>query len=91
VQTPTSIPDSVQLLVITVEVTSILSNAVIRKMRHSSKVCLQMAESDVSSSIVVNIQISEATTIMQRFDRVVPRTGDLEPQRLINADVLGSI
>jgi hypothetical protein len=87
----TGIPDSVQFFVITVKVTGILSNTVIRKMRHSSKVCLQMAESDVSGSIVVHIQVSEATTIMQRLDRVVPWTGDLEPQRLVNADVLGSI
>lgn len=91
VQIHTSIPYSVELFVIAMEIACVLTNAVVREMRHGSKVCLQVAERNIASGVVVDVKISETTTIMKRLNRVIAWSSNLEPQCLVNGNVLRGV
>ena len=51
----TSIPSSVELLVTTMEVSSVVGKSIFGKMRHGSEMCAHMADRD-SPSAVVNFE-----------------------------------
>ena len=91
VQIHTSIPYSVEFLIIAVEIACVLTNAVIREMWHGSKVCLQVAEGNIASGIVVDVEVSETTAVMKRLNRVIAWSSDLEPQCLVNGNILRGI
>ena len=87
----TCIPDSVHKLIVAVEVTTVLCDLIVGDMWHCREVHSEVLDRQVSSSIVNQAQVLEATSNVTRINCVVARTGGLEPEYFIETSICCSI
>jgi hypothetical protein len=87
----TSVPNTIQQLVIAMEVSCVVGDLALFIMRHSRKVDRNRFDCDTTGSVVNQSQVSESAPNMILIGRKIAPFSRLEPVRLIHTGILGSV